>query len=225
MTINEEILENNLLLEVQSMEQDMGTMKVSTAEEYRIAGELGIALKGKTKEIISFFKPLKEAAHQSHKMICEREKEALKPLKEMETHLSTEMVAYQNAEAQKQEQLLAQAKTDVANEVEAKLAQAVAIEEEGDMVKAELLIAEAEMTSAIGNSMVIQKPFPKVSGASTLKHWEILSIDMDKLPNHLKIPDEKAILRLIKESKGTVEILGVSYGEQEKISFRGGKVV
>ena len=58
--------------------EEVQQFKITDDDAYAEAGKLGSKIKGKTSEVTEFFKPLKAAAHQAHKKICDREKEVLK---------------------------------------------------------------------------------------------------------------------------------------------------
>lgn len=67
---------------------------------------------------------------------------------------------------------------------------------------------------------------PKVSGVSTSKDWEIVEIDPKAVPLavagiELRPVDQAAVMRLIRASKGQIEIPGITYRQVAKMSFRG----
>lgn len=71
----------------------------------------------------------------------------------------------------------------------------------------------------------IQAQTPKAAGVSQSKTWEIVSIDSSKVPVsfegvEIRPVDVKAVMRLIKESKGTIQIPGVQYRDSVSISVR-----
>ena len=66
---------------------------------------------------------------------------------------------------------------------------------------------------------------PKVKGVSSSKDWEITGIDAAKVPVEvagtiIRPVDEKAIMRLIRASKGTIKIPGITYKVTMKMSAR-----
>ena len=67
---------------------------------------------------------------------------------------------------------------------------------------------------------------PKAAGVSTSKAWKIVSIDPDKVPVkvgavEIRPVDQAAVMRLIREAKGNIEIPGVKFEESVQISVRG----
>lgn len=74
------------------------------------------------------------------------------------------------------------------------------------------------------NGKMYHTPTPKVSGVSTSTDWEIESIDASKVPTEvagviIRPVDEAAVKRLIRMSKGAVQIPGVVYKKTTKISL------
>ena len=65
---------------------------------------------------------------------------------------------------------------------------------------------------------------PKVKGVSSSKDWEITGINAAQVPINfsgveLRPVDKAAIMRLIRASKGSIQIPGVQYVERAKMSF------
>lgn len=63
----------------------------------------------------------------------------------------------------------------------------------------------------------------KASGVITKKAWTITSIDLEKVPVTalgvlIRPVDEKAVMKLIRDSHGTVEIPGITYEETSVLS-------
>lgn len=72
----------------------------------------------------------------------------------------------------------------------------------------------------------VSAPDVKVKGVSKSKTWKIVGVDASHVPVEIngmviRPVDEKAILRIIKASKGTIRIPGVIYEETTQISARG----
>ena len=87
-------------------------------------------------------------------------------------------------------------------------------------VGAEYAMAEAEMMEGVSIAGGVQHQMPKVKGISQSKTWEICESECDwsKVPVsligiELRPVDKAAVLRLIKMSKGQVEIPGIKFRE------------
>ena len=198
---------------------------IKTEEDYQSAGEFGRLLKKKSAEVTEFFAPMKKAAHDAHKQICDREKQMLTPLMNAEKVIKKTMGAFaleQERKKKEEEERLRKLAEEEANRL---LAQAVEAEASGNAEVAKMAMENASVIESAGRSIVIDAPQPKAEGVSMTSDWEIESIDSSLVPisiagMEIRPVDEAAIKRLIKMSKGKIEIPGVKYKETARISFR-----
>ena len=105
-------------------------------------------------------------------------------------------------------------------EIDRHLNEAAEAEANGDAVGAEYAMAEAEMMEGVSIAGGVQHQTPKVKGISQSRTWEICESECDwsKVPVsligiELRPVDKAAVLRLIKMSKGQVEIPGIKFRE------------
>lgn len=217
--------EVQLSKEVSAVETMARNFSVQNAEEYKQAANFGRLLKQKTAEVTEFFAPMKKAAHEAHKHICDREKAMLAPIANAEKMLKRTMGEYQMEQQRKQreeeERLRALAKA----EEERLLAEAIKMEEQGEKAMSEEHFENAQFMANAARSISVPKETVKAEGVSTSVDWEIESIDPSQVPvefmNQLLRPvDEKAVIRLIRARKGNVSIPGVKFKETAKLSFR-----
>lgn len=199
-------------------------MPVTTDKEYEDAAEFGRMLKTKAVEVAEFFKPMKDAAHKAHKEICDREKTMLTPLSNAEKLVKQAMGAFvtkKDAERRKTEEA---ARRAAEAEAARCLAEAVSLEEQGKKDEAEAIIGDAELFDTVASTLSVSASTPKVSGVTTKRDWEIVGIVEDKVPVsiagvEIRLVDKAAVLRLIRASKGSVQIPGVIYRETTNMSF------
>lgn len=200
---------------------------VTTDEEYQSAAELGSEIKRRVGAVTDFFKPLKESAHKAHKAVCDREKTVLKPFMDAEKALKSAMADYlEEVERQRREREeyirnLAQ------QQVNESINKAAELEAEGRTEEAEKVLNNAITAEEFQKSSIAVMPSetPKAKNASTTTGYEIVSIDEVCVPVQIagvtiRPVDEKAIMRLIKATKGSVRIPGVEYKSVQKISIR-----
>ena len=122
---------------------------------------------------------------------------------------------------------LAEARQAAEAERERKIQEAATLEAAGDADGAEAAFEEAAiMDDAASYAVVPATAAPKVSGVSTSKDWEIVEIDPKAVPLavagiELRPVDQAAVMRLIRASKGQIEIPGITYRQVAKMSFRG----
>lgn len=217
--------EQGLTEVVESMEEYAGGLNIQTEEDFKKAGEFGRTLKQKMSEVTEFFKPMKDSAYKAHRQVCDREKTMLAPLKNAETKLKKAMKRYTDQVEEKrrrEEELLRKA---ARREAEAKLAEAVELEKAGNNEAAEEAFVEASVMDD-ATAYVVRAPVkPKANGVTTSKDWEIVEIQTDKVPvsingTEIRPVDRAAVMRLIRSSKGQVQIPGIVYKETSKFSFR-----
>lgn len=220
--------EQQLNQEVTDIEFKAESLLIETDADYEEAGRFGTMLKTKAAEVTDFFKPMKESAYRAHKEICDREKAMLKPLKNAEAAIKRAMSAYyQEKERQRREQEEALRRA-VEAERERKVKEAEELEAAGDSDGAEAAMTEAVIMDSATSFSVPAATKPKSDGVSTTKDWEIVSIDPEKVPLavagvEIRPVDKSAVMRLIRASKGTIEIPGIAFKEITKMSFRRGK--
>lgn len=217
----EALKQETSLLEIQAE----GTL-VTNDEEYQSAAEFGRAIKAKANEITAFFKPMKDAAHKAHKEVCEREKKMLEPLAKAEKLVKQAMGAYVTEQERKRKEAEETARRAAAAEAERKLADAISLEEQGREDEAAAAIEEAEVIDTVGSSLTISAAPPKVKGVTAKKDYEIVSVDGAKVPINfagieLRPVDTAAVMRLIRASKGSIQIPGITYRETTNMSFSG----
>ena len=217
--------EVELSKEVSAVETVARNLSILNAEDYQHAAAFGRLLKQKSAEVTEFFAPMKKAAHDAHKHICDREKAMLAPIANAEKLLKRTMGEYQMEQQRKQreeeERLRALAKA----EEERLLAEAIKMEQLGEKEMSEEHFENAQFMANAARSISVPKETVKAEGVSTSVDWEIESIDPSQVPveflNQILRPvDEKAVIRLIRAHKGNVSIPGVKFKETAKLSFR-----
>lgn len=222
-----ELDEQQLTQQVTDIEFQAESLVILTDEDYAAAGEFGKLLKEKAAVVVSFFKPMKDSAYQAHRAVCDREKAMLAPLKNAEAAIKKTMGNYLVEQERKRKEAEEAARRAAEEERERKLREATALEEAGDKDAAEVAMAEAVVMDEAASYSVPADCKPKVSGVSTSKDWEIESIDPAAVPVNfsgmeLRPVDRAAVMRLIRASKGKIEIPGITYREVAKMSFRRG---
>lgn len=211
--------------EVSQVEIRAKEMIISTDEDYEKAAEFGRQIKEKAKVVTDFFKPMKDSAYQAHKAVCDREKTMLSPLQNAEKTLKKAMADYHQEKERKRLELEEQMRREAEAERERKLNEAAALEEAGKTEEAEAALMDAQVTETVAARATVVMEAPKAKGVSSSKDWEIESIDHDKVPVNfsgveIRPVDEKAIMRLIRASKGSIQIPGIRYKETLKMSIR-----
>ena len=216
--------EEELESEVSEIEAMALAVSVQNDEEYEAAGKFGVMLKKKAAEVTEFFKPLKDSAYKAHKAICDREKEMLTPLRKAEMTLKKTMGDYATEQERKRREAEEAARRAAEEESRRKLEEAARLESAGDAAGAEAALQDAEISEDVSRMVFIPGGAPKAKGVSASKDWEIVSIDSKDVPLavsgvEIRPVDVAAVMRLIRASKGTIQIPGIVYRAVAKMSF------
>ena len=216
--------ENTLKTEADTLEFLADAIMVTNDEEYQGAAEFLKALKKQSGKVKEFFKPLKEAANKAHKEVCNREKQMLDPLTRCEAAIKRAVGDYLTEQERKRREAEERARQAAKAEADRLLAEAIDLENQGRKEDAAAAIEEAEIIDSVTVAVPVV-PTKTVKGVSSSKDWELVSINESKVPidvagTIIRPVDTGAIMRLIRASKGTVRIPGVSYKEVVKISAR-----
>jgi len=211
--------------EVSIVETQAKALSITTDEEYGQAAEFGKQIKTQAKTVMDFFKPMKDSAHQAHKTICDREKKMLQPLQEAEKEIKRNIADYLRKKEKERLELEAKMRKAAEEERERQLEEAAKLEEAGKTEEAEVVLMEAQVTETVAVNSKVYMDTPKTKSVSSTKDWEIQNIDAEKVPINfggmeIRPVDDKAILRLIRASKGTIQIPGINYKETIKIGIR-----
>ena len=217
--------EDELTRSVSAVEAKANAVVVSNDIEYQEAAEFGRMLKQKSSEVTEFFKPLKYAAHKTHNQICDREKAMLKPIAAAEKAIKAAMGRYVTDKLIEQQRLEQQLRQQAQAESDRLLAEAAALESNGDTRQANVMFTNAQMADAAARNISLERNAPKAGGVSTTTDWQIISIDAAQVPVDIngcviRPVDESAVMRLIRASKGKVNIPGIKYQAIAKVAIR-----
>lgn len=217
--------EKKLGKEVSVVEHNANNTVVETDEGYETAAELTAEIKRMQKKVTDYWEPMRKSTYTAYQDVMAHKKEMLDPLEAAEKTLKRKMGAYtlkkerERREAEERMRRLAQ------QEVEKKLNEAAEAEKNGDVNAMEMAMAEAEVMDNVMITGGVQSQTPKAKGVSQSKTWKITGIDSSKVPVNfngmeLRPVDEKLVLQLIKASKGSIVIPGITYEQDVVISVR-----
>lgn len=217
--------EDTLAEEASLVEQQAQSVVIKTDADYGIAGDLTRSVKQMQKKVEDYWEPMRVSAKKAYDDILAHKKEMLDPLKVAEKILKGKMGDY-TMEKERRRKAQEEAMRRLAEqEMNRKLEEAAKAEAAGDTAGAEFAMTEAEVMEGVSIGGSIKSQAPKASGVSQSKAWKITGIDSSKVPVafggvEIRPVDERAVMRLIKESKGTIQIPGIQYEETVSISVR-----
>lgn len=218
-------IEDTLNHEVSLIERQAQSVTVACDADYSAAGDLTKSVKQMQKKIKDYWEPLRVSTKAAYDEILLHKKQMLEPLEAAEKILKNKMSHY-SMEKERERKAQEEAMRRMARqEMERKLDEAIIAESAGDIVGVEYAMAEAEVLEGVSNNGGIKAQGPKVEGISQSKTWKITGIDSSKVPItfggiEIRPVDERSVMRIIKESKGTIQIPGIQYEETVSISVR-----
>lgn len=217
--------EKTLSKQVTEIEFQASAITIKSEEDYQNAAGFGRMLKQRTSDVKEFWKPMKDAAHKAHAEICSKEKAMLQPLTNAEKILKNTMGAYVAEQDRKRREAEEAARRAAQEEVDRKMQEAIDLDAAGDAAGAEMAMMEAEVMDDMSENVAVAGAKPKADGASASKDWEIVDIDTSLVPTsvagvEIRPVDRAAVMRLIRASKGSIKIEGVTYKEVVKIALR-----
>lgn len=217
--------EEALSREVSIYEAEALRMVVASDEDFARAGEVLKEVKRMQKKVTKYWEPLRVSAKKNYDIVLAHKKEMMSPLESAEKIIKSKETAYVDERKRKQREREEAMRKLAQAEVERKLEEASRAEVAGDAVGAEYAMAEAEVLDDVAKNGKVGAAMPKAAGISTSKAWKITSIDASQVPVEIggaiiRPVDEKAVMDLIKATKGSIKIPGISYEETVNISVR-----
>lgn len=218
--------EQELGSEATAIVQVANSTVIASQKDYENAAGILKNVKRLQKQVKEYWEPLRVSAKKAYDGVLEKKKQMTEPLDKAERTLKGLMSSYtveqEKKRAAREEAMRAAAR----KEAERIMEQAVAAEEAGDAAVAEAAMEEAMVMDEAAAAGRIMASAPKASWVSTSKAWKIVSIDPEKVPVkvgavEIRPVDQAAVMRLIREAKGNIEIPGVKFEESVQISVRG----
>lgn len=217
--------ERSLGREVSQVEKNAMGVVIVTDEDYAAAAEITKAVKRTQKKVNDYWEPLRASTYKAYQDVMGKKKQMTGPLEKAEKILKGKMAAFVFQKERERREQEDAARRAVQAEIDRKLAEAAAFERNGDSIGAEMAMAEAEVMDDAAAGIVIASKAPKVDGVTTAKTWQITNVDLSKVPAEIagvviRPLDEKAVMALIRATKGQVKIPGIEFEQTVSISIR-----
>jgi hypothetical protein len=182
-------------------------LEVVDQDSYNVAGAYVKSIKPLEKGILAWFKPLKQKAKAVHQEVCDKESEALKPVRAAIKLFNSKMIKYRtDIEREQREREEALRRESIRLQEEEKLRKAEELAEQGKQAEAEKVL-EQEIIEPVFKTPEIPKP----KGISYRDNWKWEVIDPDKLPEKywMRIVNGDMIAGEVKANKDKTQIPGV----------------
>lgn len=211
--------------EVSRIEQAANAVVITNDADYEKAGALLTGIKTQQKTVKDFFEPMRKTTKAAYDSVLSRRKDMTDPLDKAEKVIKAKMGNYQQEAERRRREHEEKLRRAAETEREKAFDAAVAAEASGDALGAEMAMMEAEVMDDAAAVVTVHVAAPKAKGVSTRVGYEITGIDMDKVPVSvagmvIRPVDEKAVMAIIKASKGQIQIPGITYKETAIISAK-----
>lgn len=151
-------------------------VKIVDSESYILAGEMWKRLADMEKEAHEHFDPVVKSTDKAHKDAVALRKKVLDPIEGAKTYVKSQMSAY-DAEQERiriatENRLREEARK---REEDARINEAVAMEQEGNGILAEMILSEPVETPVV----IVQKEVPKMAGGPVYRTvWDAEVTDL-----------------------------------------------
>lgn len=199
-------------------------LAITNNKDFELAGAMLVELKTYAKKVTDYWAEPKKSAHKAWKDICDREKAMLDPLNKAEKLIKGKMAEYQREQEAKERAIREELERRQREEAERLLKEAQEKEAAGDMLGADLALAQAELMEQSAPVAAIQQP--NAAGVSSRKVWKARITDESQVPVEvagivIRPVDLSALNNLAKATKGKAKIAGVEFYEDIIMSARG----
>ena len=207
--------------DVTQLVQVANELQVNNEADRTVAAQWLKAIKTLKDQAKEAWGPFEKDAKAILDRIRKQKKEMIDPLDMADKTIRAKVVASIDREREEKRKEAERLKELARKEVEASLAAAAEASASGDDLRAEMSLMDAEVYEQAANTVVADK-VSKTKGVATIKEWEIVSIDSNKVPiffmgTELRPVKEGSVKALIQASKGTIEIPGVVYQETTRL--------
>lgn len=199
-------------------------MVITDNQSFEAAGNWLRDLKTYYKRVEEYWKPIKGNAYKAWKGITTKEKAVLSPLDTAEKTVKDKMATYQREQETKERAIREELERRQREETERLLKEAQEKEAAGDILGADLALAQAEMVESSSPVATVQTA--KADGVGSRKVWKSRVIDESKVPIDvagviIRPIDQSALDKLAKLTEGKTQIPGVEFYQDIVVSVRG----
>jgi hypothetical protein len=202
--------------EVSAIERQISAIKVTDADSYSLAVDLGKQVKDRRRSVEQFFTPMKQAQDAAKRVILDAERKALSPLQTAEAHLQQQVTNYRI----EQERMDRQRRQQAQEEESARIKQAREREAEAARAAGREKLAIAIEKAPIDTPKVnVPSSLPAVGRITRRKVWKFKVVDPALVPAEFLIPDEKKIGERVREQQEQCAIPGIEVWAEDKTDF------
>ena len=165
---------------IEPISEQAANIVVNSADSYEMAGLFLKDIKTYIKKAKDYWSPIKKAASEAHKKVCEKEKEMLSAPTQAEKTVADKMAVWYRAEQARIEAVRREEERKRKEETDRLLAEAAKAEDEGDLMNADINMFFAEAIESA--PMIAPQAAVKVSGITTRVNYKAVVVDASKVP-------------------------------------------
>jgi hypothetical protein len=225
----ETIHQNPQVKESMALVTQAKLIHVDSLDDRIFAAEAGRRIAVADKWFENFIKPMKEKAAATHRAICDQENSVRVPLKDAKQHLSLEIGRFDaRLEAERRaEEARLQAEVELQAAREAKrladeqaVADAIALEAEGDHKGAEAVLNNPVPVQVYVPPVVLQRQTVKTAGVTSSQRWLYIIENAEIIPREYTVPDAIKIGQVVRAMKDKTNIPGIKVYPEGGARFR-----
>jgi hypothetical protein len=213
------VLSRELIVNIENLAELTKGVVVRNAEERASVYGYVKKVKDYRTDVVAFFAPIKQKAHEAWKAITEKEKYFTNKLDGFENTAKRAILTFDQAEEEKRfaEQRRLQAVADEQARKEREK-----LEKEAAKLKTpELKEARLEAAAAVTAPVIeIAQTAEKQKGEATKTTWKARVINAALVPREYCVPNEKELDAIAKATKGSKQIPGVEFYTEQTLSMR-----
>ena len=211
--------------EVYTVEEHARNIIIQNEAQFKAAAEFGRSIKAKQTQVKEFFEPMRMSAKRAYDEVLSRRKQMLDPLEAAEKIVKQTMSEYRVEEERRRKAAEETARKEAEEAAKQKLDEAAALEKAGNYEAAAYAMSDAEVMDDYAKTGIAYAAPVKTAGVSSKKDWEIESVDPALVPVsvagiEIRPVDIKAVLKLVRATKGAIQIPGIKVKETSVISIR-----
>ena len=192
---------------------------VADAEEYEMACSFLTMIATRKKQVGETFDPIVQKAHAAWKEAIAQRDKFLKPLEQAEVDVKRKVTMWRVEEERKRREEEARLSAIAKAEAEERaLAEAAALEANGEKELADMVLQEA--AEAPPPIVVAPPTVPKQEGIAKKTTWKFRIVNEALIPREFMSPDEVKIGAIVRTQKNLTKIPGVQPYPEESVSVR-----
>jgi len=199
-------------------------VRIESKESLKQVNDAKLYIRKIRNRIRDIFEPMKKKAYASYKEILNKWKFIEEPAIRAEKYCDRLLSEYfaeqrrlrEEAERKRLEEIRRQKE-----EEERKIQEAIEAESNGDKKMADQILNESAEEENNSKPAVVVPEKPKLNNVHSRVDYDFEIVDIEAIPRQFMIPDETLIRKMVKASKGKIDIPGIKIIKKDVVVIRG----